>query len=125
MLVYRLTREKYSNTLTASGAANRWNKKGQFVLYTGATRALVTLEQLAHLSGVIPIQNFKMMVIEIQNVENIGADWYEQKKKLLLKVPSVIIPKESNYVINTTHPDYLKNCKILEIEEYFWDNRLF
>ena len=150
MFVYRLSEEKYAKKLNASGARNRWNKKGQFVLYTGSSRAISTLEQLVHLSGVFPVKDYKMMVIDIKNnphsikeinlldlgknwrkfseypgLQAIGSEWYEEKKYLLLKIPSAVIPQESNYIINTSHPEFKKLVKIKSLEDFFWDRRLF
>lgn len=150
MLVFRLSKAKYSKKLTASGVANRWNQEGQFVLYTGSTRAITTLEQLVHLAGVIPSIEYKMIVIELLDVEDsikeiklselekdwrnlseyhkqqiIGSEWYDKKEEMILKIPSAVIPKEFNYVLNTSHPDFKTKVKIKAIENYYWDKRLF
>jgi RES domain-containing protein len=54
----------------------------------------------------------------------IGSNWYKAQNSLLLEVPSAVIPQESNYIINTEHPDFSKKIRINRIEDYFWDNRL-
>ncbi len=41
-----------------------------------------------------------------------------------MKVPSSIIPKEYNYLINTKHPDFVSKVKMKELEDYNWDDRL-
>ena len=150
MEIFRLTNVKYSKSLQASGKANRWNKEEQHVLYAGASRSLVTLESLVHLSGVIPKTTYKMMVIKVKNPQKsiksisssqlspewrtlsgyhlnqeIGSAWYQNKNKLLLKVPSAVIPEEYNYVLNTFHPEYTSKVSIEKVEDYFWDRRLF
>lgn len=51
------------------------------------------------------------------------STWYTKQETLVLKVPSVIIPQESNYIINTEHPDF-KQVKLIQLEDYFWDTRL-
>ena len=51
MLVYRITKTMYADRLVASGGAARWNSRGQFVIYTAATRALACLENVVHRSG--------------------------------------------------------------------------
>ena len=56
-------------------------------------------------------------------LQRIGSQWYEESKQLLLKVPSVLIPSEFNYVINTKHPAF-KNVSIASLENFFWDDRL-
>lgn len=150
MEVYRLIKEKYSTSLNASGAANRWNRAGQFVLYTGSSRAITSLESLVHLSGIIPITKYKMLVIELKEIEDsiqeitlselsknwqnlsayhknqsLGSRWYDKKEKLLLKVPSAVIPQEYNYIINTKHQDFDSKVSIKQVEDYLWDSRLF
>lgn len=149
MQVFRICNEQYANQLTSSGIANRWNKKGQFVVYTGATRSLATLELIVHRGAVTPIKNNKVMIVEIEDspnlienlsIENlpdnwrsisayaqlqeIGSDWYSQSKSLVLKVPSAVIPYEFNFVINTEHPNFQKKVRLLRCEDYFWDSRL-
>ncbi|QTV05458.1 RES family NAD+ phosphorylase [Faecalibacter bovis] len=149
MFVYNIRKEKYANSLRASGVANRWNKNDEFVIYTGSSRSLSTLELVVHRSGISIDNSYKLLVIEInctteeileiktsdlpkkwQNVESypklqaIGSEWYKSFKYLVMKVPSAIIPKECNYLINTKHPDFEKKVKIYEIEDYQWDKRL-
>ena len=58
------------------------------------------------------------------DLQEIGSEWYKSKSSLILKVPSAIIPYESNYIINAEHPDFAKNVRLVRTEEYFWDDRL-
>lgn len=39
-------------------------------------------------------------------LQKLGSDWYKSMETLILKAPSVVIPREYNYVINTRHPDF-------------------
>ena len=57
-------------------------------------------------------------------LQQIGAKWYNEQRTLLLKVPSIIIPYEYNYVINTEHPDFKTDVVLARVEDYYWDNRL-
>lgn len=57
-------------------------------------------------------------------LQEIGSNWYKMKKSLILEVPSAIINQERNYIINTKHPDFKKNIKLVRTEDYFWDSRL-
>ncbi|MCX6250637.1 MAG: RES family NAD+ phosphorylase [Bacteroidetes bacterium] len=149
MEVFRIFQESHANNLTSSGGENRWNKRGQKVIYTGSSRSLSTLELVVHKSAIVPKVPYKVMVISIADddnlvrqirinelrldwrtlaaystLQNIGADWYDHQETLLLKVPSAIIPYEYNYVINTEHPDFLQKIQLIRIEDYFWDDRL-
>ncbi len=136
--------------LSSSGNANRWNKRGQRVIYASSSRSLATLELIVHRNNVIPIVEHRVMVISMtdnnklikqirinelpdnwqrltaySNLQDIGAKWYNSQETLVLKVPSAVILHEYNYVINTEHPGFSKEVKLLRIEDYFWDKRLF
>jgi RES domain-containing protein len=151
MLVYRISRIKYAQNLEASGVANRWNKAGQFVIYASESRALATLELVVHRSAIIQSDTYKVMVIEISEqkpdlvqeinrselqanwnnlqsyprLQEIGNEWYEKKENLILKVPSSLIPQEHNFVINTMHDLFKSQVKVIALEDFFWDGRLF
>lgn len=150
MEAFRISKEKFASTLNCSGKENRWNKDGEQILYIGSSRALATLELIVHYNFVMPSDDFKVMVISLPDddalyeqillkdlpkdwrskssyneLQKIGSDWYNSKRTLILKVPSAVIPKEYNFLINTTHPNFKKLIKLTRVEEYFWDERLF
>ena len=135
--------------LVASGHSNRWNKKGQNVIYTGSSRSLSTLELVVHRNAIAPLLTYKVMVISIADddhlfthiktdelpinwreltcyskLQEIGSNWYNKNSSLILKVPSAVIPYESNYVINTENSNFKNNVKLIRNENYFWDDRL-
>ena len=151
MEVFRICKEKYSSSLQASGTANRWNKSNEYVIYTGGSRSLSTLELVVHTKEFAPLENYKVMIIWINDSSDLiqtvkeselpsnwrselmypqlqsrGSEWYWNEKSLVLKVPSAIIPKEYNFLINTKHSDYIpSNIKLISTEDYYWDSRLF
>jgi len=53
----------------------------------------------------------------------IGEKWVFSKRTLVLKVPSVIIPEESNILINPIHGDFHK-IEMIEMENFLIDDRL-
>ncbi len=55
---------------------------------------------------------------------DIGGKWYDKQESLVLKVPSVVIPTEYNYIINTRHPLFASKVHLVRTEDYFWDARL-
>ena len=146
MIVYRITTEQWSKSLEASGYAARWNAKGRFVIYTAGSRSLACLENLVHRSGVWQGKRYKVMLIEfsdnirmdtietedlIKNWERIGyfsycrtkaGKWLNSGTAAILKVPSVIIKKEFNYLINPQHPDF-KFIKLKGVEDFDFDQR--
>jgi RES domain-containing protein len=152
MKVYRIEREKYLNTtLQGVGAAltegYRWNSLNTFLVYTSESRALATLEVSVHLDFSEDLPNDRLYVeieipdeIEIlelpidQLPENwdakppiietqfIGDDFVTQKYAAVLKVPSAIVPPESNYLINPNHPDSA-NIKVISTQRIQFDHR--
>ena len=149
MEVFRISADTYAKKLTSSGGANRWNFDRQNVIYTGSSRSLSTLELIVHKSSIKPQIKYKVMVISLDDydylfktitlkelpqywrglkayseLQKMGSDWYTSQESLILKVPSVVIPLEYNYVINTQHPDFSKHINLVRIEDYYWDDRL-
>lgn len=149
MEVFRISRVKYARRLTSSGAANRWNLENEYVIYCADSRSLATLELVVRRAAIQPRFVYKVMVISIgddealfnqiplkalpekwqsvdayPNLQQLGSEWYNDNKSLVLKVPSAIITHEYNYIINTKHPDYKGHVKLVRQEAYFWDSRL-
>lgn len=131
-LAYRLHSSRYPASSGQGAAINggRWNPKGIPVVYASASPSLAVLEILAHYS-VLP-RDFVLTTISIPDwlrIEDVsetvltsgwdeptptsgtqeyGRQWANRKESVVLKVPSTIIRKESNYVINVLHPDFSK-----------------
>lgn len=149
LLVFNIRKEKYAGSLKASGVANRWNKNEEYVIYSGSSRALSVLELTAHRAFINIDESYKILVIELaisdsdileisvedlpENwrsvsaytvLQNLGTKWYQSNEKLILKIPSALVPKEFNYLINTQHPDFHRKIKIKTIEDFNWDERL-
>jgi RES domain-containing protein len=149
MEVFRISKEVHATTLSSSGSANRWNTKGQQVIYTGSSRSLSSLELVVHRGAIQPASNYKVMVISIADddylvkqiqvkdlpsnwrtlagysaLQTIGSTWYANQETLVLKVPSAIIVYEYNYIINTEHPEFSRKIQLVRTEDYFWDSRL-
>ncbi len=153
MLVYRIEREKYLETvLDGLGAAKssgfRWNSINTRMVYTSESRALATLEVVMHLDLAEDLPADRYFVeIEIDDdlpilelkVEDlpegwdskppgfitqfIGDDFVSQANAAILKVPSSIVPEESNYLINPVHHDKNK-IRVLRSYPMRFDGRL-
>jgi RES domain-containing protein len=146
MIVYRITHPKFAK-LTASGRAARWNKNGEFVIYTAGNIALACLENIVHRSSEGLMGDFRLLTIEIPKkvsiqkiqiedlptewsnrqdfsiCQEISSKWLENNESCVLTVPSVIIPLENNFLINPQHHDF-KYIKLLSVEEFNFDNRI-
>ena len=71
MELFRIVSEKYSKLLVSSGAPNRWNKKGEYVLYSGSSRSLSTLELIVHRSFIKPDISYKVLVISVPDSDSL------------------------------------------------------
>jgi RES domain-containing protein len=40
-------------------------------------------------------------------IQQIGDSWVENQGSVILEVPSAIVPREKNYLINPVHPDFI------------------
>lgn len=54
---------------------------------------------------------------------DIGAAWATNNKNLLLRVPSAVVMREFNIIMNPLHPD-IKSVTIVDIEDFEYDERL-
>jgi RES domain-containing protein len=130
--VWRLTGRDRTD-LDGEGAClygGRWNSHGTAVIYTAGTLSLAVLEYLVHLNpdkiphdllriaGEIPdtlaIRHIGIEALPpswnaltLQPVtQTIGTQWVTAGLSAVLRVPSVVIPQESNYVLNPRHPEF-------------------
>lgn len=148
MTVYRFVRPIYHNDISGDGArkkGGRWNSPGFPVVYTSTAISLSLLELLIYNSSYEEIQvNMLMQITVPENLMQslsvnalkltwqkdidysrfIGNEFLKNKKSLLLKVPSAIIPEETNVLINPAHPDF-KRVKIIKAAPFQFDTRLF
>ncbi|MCH5598513.1 RES family NAD+ phosphorylase [Niabella ginsengisoli] len=133
MKVYRISKCKYIDDLTGTGASvysGRWHNKGTHILYTAASPSLAMLETIVHISNVvvdetclicIELPDVPVMEIPIktlqdgwfknpspENLRFIGDEFIKEKKYFSLKVPSAVMPEESNYLLNPAHSAFSK-----------------
>ena len=126
-------------------SGGRWNSAGQAVVYTAATTSLGLLEMLVHtVAGLLPFYvsipaTFKPDLVEKvkfeklpadwrsipapSELQQIGDEWAESMRSCILEVPSVIVPHESNFIINPKHPDF-SSLEIGEAINLDMDQRL-
>jgi len=147
MIVYRITLAKWAGKLTASGRAARWNSNGNFLVYTAGTRSLACLENVVHRISIGPEEQFKVTLIEIPNsltiseiskgdlpadwkeytnystCQKLGDQWIKNVNNAVLRVPSVIINEEYNYLLNPLHADFAK-IMVNSLESFSFDDRL-
>ncbi len=106
----------------------RWNPPGLPVVYLAESRALAALEMLVHLDR--QARQMPMVILEVEfpdslirevfpedlprdwnltagadPLKRLGADWLRGMHSVAMRVPSVVIPEEANFLINPRHPD--------------------
>ncbi len=151
MKLYRLTKFKYSRDLSGKGAeigGGRWNSKGTSMLYTSQSIALATTEIAVHVPLGILSKGYVVITFEVpdqtiteelqenklppdwksvphsHSTQMIGDEFISSKRALILKVSSVVVQGDFNYLINPNSQD-IKKVSITTIERYEFDERLF
>lgn len=151
MIIYRLSRIKYADTLSGFGAAlsgGRWNSKGTEMIYAAENRTLAMSEVFVHLPvQIIPVDYMILSIhvpesidYGILRIDELPSDWanypptsstqiigdnFIRKNKLaVLRVPSVITKDEFNFLINPYHQDF-HQIKIINKEPFLFNSRLF
>jgi RES domain-containing protein len=146
---WRMVKEKHVATaFSGEGAAKtggRWNSRGLAVVYTSATRSLAALETLVHLTPPLRF-NYRLIRIEFDeawverlpvtalpsdwkteppplSTRQLGDAWTRSARSAILAVPSLVIPEETNFVLNPAHPDF-KKITISKPEPFNFDPRL-
>jgi RES domain-containing protein len=149
MRVWRITRRPYQ-ALDGEGArlnGGRWNCEGVPVVYTSFALSLAALEYLAHVDIEDAPDDLVALEIEVPDdasSDQIGVDdlpkawnevedhpacasfgdlWIRDGRALVLRVPSALIPNESNYLINPRHPDAAR-VRIVAVHSFSFDPRL-
>ena len=106
----------------------RWNSAGRAVVYTAATTSLGLLEKMVHAeSPLLPVYSAVPVMFDEGLFETVkpgvlptdwravpapralqvlGDAWVDSMRSCILEVPSVVVPHESNYILNPRHPDF-------------------
>jgi RES domain-containing protein len=50
----------------------------------------------------------KDWVLNRKKTQEYGDDWFKLGRSLILKVSSAVLPTDSNFILNTTHPHFIK-----------------
>jgi RES domain-containing protein len=147
--VYRISNCNYIRDLDGEGAflyGGRWNNPGTRLLYTAESSALAMLEALAHIT-MLPLTSSYCMIrlsipddIATLDMAHLPANWKQQPspdelrqwgdafiregRYLALKVPSVLVPDNFNFLINPKH-ELFARVKQVAVTNIYFDQRLF
>lgn len=127
-------------------AEGRWHSRGQRIVYLADHPSTALLETLVHIKPDMLTASFRLLRVSVPencSVEPIGAEilpadwrdryaftrqigdrWLDQAASALLQVPSVIVPRALNYLMNPAHPEAGK-ITVRETVEAPFDSRLF
>jgi RES domain-containing protein len=135
LTAWRITKRKYAaRAFTGEGArrfGGRWNSKGTVVVYTAGSCSLSALEMLVHLESHQILEAYAVAEVTfdsrlMQTIDHgklpkdwraepapiqlkaIGDRWIAEGLCAVLRVPSVIIETEFNYLLNPNHHDFRK-----------------
>lgn len=118
----------------------RWNSPGNAVIYASETYAGALLEVLVHAnkaklpknqSGIeitipdqVKIERVNSIPKSIRECRKLGDKWITSMRSAVLLVPSSVVKREHNVVINPAHPDFslISASKPFSVQ---WDSRLF
>jgi RES domain-containing protein len=100
----------------------RWNTPGRRIVYTAGSQSLVILEILAHLEDLELLHRYSLFAVQFdaadvekiapgalknwwsypppRKVQEFGDGWVVRAAAPVLRVPSAIVPAESNYLLN-------------------------
>jgi RES domain-containing protein len=135
IIAWRIVGARYKdNAFSGEGArlhGGRWNSKGTTMVYTAGSLALASIEIVVNLAGPKLLEEFFRIPVHIPPnliidlplgklpsdwnsrpvspaIRAIGDRWVKEKTSVALKVPSVVVPEEYNYLLNPVHPDFEK-----------------
>lgn len=131
MTAYRLVKRKWlAAAFDGEGArlyGGRWNSQGHSCVYLAGSESLAILEVMVHLDDYSLLRHYALLEVKlpVQQVLHLGYDqlpedwrdepappstaeigdgWLESGKSLALAVPSVVVPREVNFIINPADP---------------------
>lgn len=150
LTVWRLITARFAKSAFSGEGARlyggRWNRKGISLVYASESQSLAMLEMLvqdeplraryvmvdARIPTGVTIDRIKVDdlpsdwrdVAARWKLQVIGTKWATQRSAAVLAVPSVVIPAETNYLLNPLHPDF-RRIKTGRPQKVKTDPRLF
>jgi RES domain-containing protein len=131
----------------AEKSGGRWNRKGTPMIYASCSVALTCLETMVHLGDPLPMNRYLIRIEvppaawDVRIVFNApahvgwdaqpaglvsldwGTHWARSLQSLVAQVPSIVVPEESNVLLNPRHPDARK-LVAKKMRRWTYDTRL-
>lgn len=146
---YRLVRREHADTAFSGYGAfkfgGRWNSVGRTCVYLAEHESLAMLEVLVHANAAEILEQFALFEIELlpdlvlmgsnlpanwrsypapHSTVAYGDQWLESQTSLGLKLPSAIVPREWNYLLNADHPGFKAALQTVKELPFSFDPRL-
>lgn len=149
MQVFRLCRAPFA-ALDGEGArryGGRWNSVGRAVVYTASTRALAALEYLVHVDVTDVPNDLVLLTLDVPadaathavDASALPSDWVTTPESaacrafgdawlragdaLVLTVPSVAVPEETNVLLDPAGPRFAE-VRVVAERRFEFDPRL-
>ncbi|WP_338764172.1 RES family NAD+ phosphorylase [Massilia sp. METH4] len=150
MRLWRIVQRRHALDKLCLGAAQfggRWNPVGMPALYCGTSVALCSLEKFVHV-GAGPLPPMVLAAVDIPDdtvlhepavaalpagwdalptskaAQSFGGAWLARGAELGMKVPSAIVPEETNVILNPRHPAY-GAVALSIVRPFMFDDRMF
>lgn len=148
---WRLVAERRAATaFTGEGSVRepgRWHKAGTRCVYVAGSLSLAALEVMVHSGGGRPTRPYVSFELDIPDdlliddvparllsdgwrsspprleLQEFGSDWARSLNSAVLRVPSAVNPRESNYLLNPAHTRF-SSLTIHPPEAFEFDERL-
>ena len=147
---WRIVKTRYaSRAFDGEGArlyGGRWTRRGSPAVYTAEHVSLALLEILVHLKDARFLPAYTLAAVHFDEsqvwrpdlsalpvgwrrfppppaLQSVGERWIRSGASVALEVPSAVVPRECNYVLNPVHPDFAA-LRIEPAEPYELDLRL-
>lgn len=132
-IVWRLVRKRHAATafsgVGAAKTAGRFNSLGTPIVYTSDSYALAMLEVRVHVATFRGMRDRVAVSAEIDDdlvevltavdlppdwqkrpaptsTQALGDAWVVSGRSAVLRVPSVVVPEQTNFLLNPEHPDF-------------------
>jgi RES domain-containing protein len=151
MRLWRICRKPFARKpLDGQGGlitAGRWHTPRRLIVYTSESLALASLEVLVHCDLDLMPGDFIAIEILIPSATKIvtltqsdlprnwrrhpapltlarlGNRWLDEGRTAILRVPSALVPTESNYLLNPLHPAF-REFEVSRRLKFAFDERL-
>jgi RES domain-containing protein len=149
LTVRRLAKAEYADSaFRGSRGRGRWHEQGTPMVYCSDQPATALSETMVHAGRADLIdESYVLFSVEIDpgahllklpeselpedwrawpwpaSTRELGTYWHEEEASLALEVPSAVVPRQRNYLVNAMHPDF-EEAEMIGPEPFPVDTRL-